>query len=94
MFETANILRRQQLAGTLQGTEATLAHQDLSALPIQLCPYLPLSERVWQLRYTMTSYDASYVAVAELLGVRLLTLDGRLSRASGPRCDIVTPSSS
>ena len=32
--------------------------------------------------------DASYVAVAELLGCPLLTGDARLSRAPGARCPV------
>ena len=91
MFETANILRRQEIGGALERAEATLAHLDLIALPMQLWPYLPLSERVWELRNSLTAYDASYVALAELLGAQLLTLDVRLARANGPRCDIVVP---
>ena len=91
MFETANVLRRQQLAGRLERVEATLAHEDVLSLPLQLWPYLPLATRIWELRDTLTVYDASYVALAELLGAPLITLDSRLRRASGPRCNIVTP---
>jgi predicted nucleic acid-binding protein len=36
----------------------------------------------------MTAYDAFYVALAEALECPLVTLDGRLARASGPRCRI------
>ena len=32
-----------------------------------------------------------YVALAEETGCPLLTLDRRLSRASGPKCEIVIP---
>lgn len=91
IFETANVLRRQQLAGRLEPVEATLAHQDLTSLAIQLWPYRPLAERSWELRGTLTAYDASYVALAEHLDAPLVTLDARLGRASGPRCQIVTP---
>ncbi len=91
MSEVANILRRQQLAGRLESLEATLAHQDLQALPLQLWPYLPLAGRAWELRETVTIYDASYVALAERLDGDLVTLDERLGRATGPRCPIRTP---
>lgn len=36
----------------------------------------------------MTSYDAVYVALAEMLDAPLLTLDERLASAQGPMCTI------
>ena len=91
LFETANILRRQQLARRLERAEANLAHRDLLTLPLQLWPYPALAGRAWDLRGTLTTYDASYVALAERLGARLVTLNHRLARASGPTCTILTP---
>jgi predicted nucleic acid-binding protein len=51
-----------------------------------------LLERAWELRDTVRSWDALYVALAEALDATLLTLDERLARADGPRCtiDVVT----
>ena len=46
---------------------------------------------VWELRHTVTPFDAWYAALAEELDVPLATLDARLVRASGPRCPYVTP---
>jgi predicted nucleic acid-binding protein len=37
------------------------------------------------------TYDAEYVALARLLGCRLLTLDARLARGAGRIAEIVTP---
>lgn len=48
-------------------------------------------ERVWNLRSAIITHDAWYIAVAEALGVPLATLDLRLSRVPGPRCEFVTP---
>lgn len=48
-------------------------------------------KRVWALREDLTSYDAWYVALAEVLECPLATLDRRLSRADGPACGVVTP---
>ncbi len=87
-FEAANILRRQMVSGHLSRSEAALAHADLIVLPLDLWPYAPLAERVWELRENLTSYDASYVALAELLEAALVTLDVRLANAPGPRCRI------
>lgn len=88
-FEASNILRRHALAGVLDASAATLAHADLLALPVDLYPYAGLAERVWELRANLTAYDASYAALAELLAAPLVTLDARLSRASGPKCSIL-----
>ncbi len=91
MFETANVLRRQQLSGRLEPVEAALAHQDLMSLSLQLWPYHPLADRAWDLLGTLTVYDASYVALAEELDAPLVTLDARMGRAVGPRCRVITP---
>ena len=42
-------------------------------------------------REWVTCYDASYVALAELLDAPLVTLDRRVARAHGPRCAFLTP---
>ena len=60
-------------------------------LDLALFPFAPFAERVWALRSNLSSYDAWYVALAEALGCPLLTLYARLSRASGPGCEIVVP---
>jgi len=91
LFETANVLRRQAAAGRISSLVATLAHSDLLALELDLWPYAPLAERVWELRGSLSVFDASYVALAELLDGDLLTLDVKLSRAPGPRCRVRTP---
>ena len=51
-------------------------------------PVFSLLDRVWELRDNLSAYDASYVALAELLDCSLLTADARLSRAPGVRCPI------
>jgi predicted nucleic acid-binding protein len=91
LYETANVMRRQALAGHVSHVEAGLAHQDLQDLALDLWPYRACAARVWELRQTLTVYDAAYVAVAEQVGGDLLTLDARLARASGPRCAVRTP---
>jgi len=39
----------------------------------------PFSERIWQLRHQFTSYDASYLALAEALQAPLYTCDAKLA---------------
>jgi predicted nucleic acid-binding protein len=91
LAEATNILRRLEASERLTRLEATSAQQDLLRLDIQLFPFDPIAERVWQLRRNLTCYDAWYVAVAESLGAPLATLDERLSKAPGPTCPFLLP---
>jgi len=89
--EATNILRRLELAKQLTTPEANAAHEDLMQLDLEVYSFEPFAERIWELRHTVTSYDAWYVALAEALGLPLATLDGRLSRAKGVNCKFLTP---
>ena len=53
--------------------------------------YEPLAGRAWALRDNLTSYDASYVSLAETLGAPLATLDIKLSKAPGTTCAFRLP---
>jgi predicted nucleic acid-binding protein len=88
--EATNILRRLERAKKITTPEANGAQDDLTQLDVELFPFEPFSARVWELRHTVTSYDAWYVAVAEELGFPLATLDERLGKAEGPRCEFLT----
>lgn len=68
-----------------------MAKNNLLRLELELFPFAPFADRVWELRKNITSYDAWYVAMAEVFDCPLATLDQKLSRASGPACKIVTP---
>ena len=90
-FEVANIIRRHELAGLVGADQAAQAHADLLDLAIEPWPYELLAARAWELRRNLSSYDASYVALAELLGARLVTLDRRIAGAPGVRCRVDVP---
>jgi predicted nucleic acid-binding protein len=89
-FECSNIIRRHELGGLVSADQAVQAHADLLDLPVDLWPYELLAERIWQLRANLTSYDAAYVALAETLGLALVTLDQRIQRAPGITCTVDT----
>jgi predicted nucleic acid-binding protein len=91
-FESANIIRRQEIAGNVSADQAAQAHADLLDLAIEQWPHELLAARAWELRHNLTVYDASYVALAELIGATLVTLDQRIEGAPGLRCTVATPS--
>lgn len=91
MAEVANVLRRLEGGPTLSRPEATISLRSLHRLEIELYPFEPLADRVWELRFNLTAYDAWYVALAESLGWPLVTLDRKMAGASGPRCEFHVP---
>lgn len=91
MFECANIIRRHELAALVSADQAAQAHADLLDLAIEQWPYELLASRAWALRHNLPSYDAGYVALAELTGATLVTLDRRIARVPHLRCAVATP---
>jgi predicted nucleic acid-binding protein len=89
-LEVASVLRRQLRHGDIDDRRASQALTDLIDLPLRRASHKPLLARCWELRGNLTVYDAAYVALAEVLDATLLTGDGRMSRATGPRCRIET----
>jgi len=87
-LEVASVLRRAAAANRLPDRRALLALKDLVDLPLRRAAHRPLLRRCWELRHTVTSYDAAYVALAETLGITLVTADAGLSRASGIACEV------
>jgi predicted nucleic acid-binding protein len=86
--ETFGIIRRLRISNAIDETLAALAIEDLRLWPGERFGHRALLDRAWELRENVRGWDAMYVALAEILEAPLLTLDGRLARASGPRCVI------
>lgn len=87
-LEVTSAWRRLSTAGALDERRVELAMTDLQALRVARVPHVRLLARCWELRSNLTIYDAAYVALAEILGVAVLTADRRLADAPGPRCPI------
>lgn len=87
-YEVANVLRRLHSKRRLASRHASQAFADFTTLDVALWDWSLISDRVWQLRANLSSYDAAYVALAELTSATLLTRDARLARAPGIRCAI------
>lgn len=90
-FEVANIIRRHELGKLISVDQAAQAHSDLLDLSIEQWPYEALAARAWELRRNLTSYDASYVALAELLDATLVTLDRGIGHVPDLRCTVASP---
>jgi predicted nucleic acid-binding protein len=87
-LEVQSVLRAAVRAGRIDEPRALDAWRALGSLPLTRARHRPLLARAWELRDNLSSYDASYVALAEALDCALLTADGRLAQAPGPRCRI------
>lgn len=86
-LEVTSVLRRHTSGGRITPERGDRALHDLIALPLMRVPPRPFLPRCWELRHNLTVYDATYVALAESLGARLVTTDARLAHAPGPRCE-------
>lgn len=61
---------------------------DLSVYPVARSHHKALVPRIWELRHAITPYDAAYVALAERLGVPLITCDAKLAKSNGHNAQI------
>ena len=86
--EVAQVLRnfvRDKAITAQRGQEAL---EDLGDLPLRRYPHDFLIPRIWELRATLTAYDAAYVALSELIDAPLLTCDGKIASAPGHHAKI------
>jgi predicted nucleic acid-binding protein len=77
--EVLSVLRGLVRGGKLDTATADQAGLDHFAFTITRHETAPLADRIWQLRHQFTSYDASYLALAEALDAPLYTCDSKLA---------------
>jgi predicted nucleic acid-binding protein len=87
-LEVTSALRGLLRAGKVDELRALMALADLRRLPLRRASHQGLVSRCWELRDNITVYDASYIALAEMLGTTLVTTDARMSRAPQKSCRI------
>ena len=87
--EVTQVLRRLAQRKEITIARAEQALNDLTHLLVERHEHRALLPRVWQLRDSLTAYDAVYVALAELLGAPLLTCDGKIASAPGHDAKVV-----
>jgi predicted nucleic acid-binding protein len=86
-LEAISGIRRLARTKSMSEADAQFALSSMRRLRISRFRHEPLYPRIWELRENVSIADAAYVALAESLGARLVTSDGRLVRATGPRCE-------
>jgi predicted nucleic acid-binding protein len=88
-LEVLNVMRKQVRDGYVSADRATVTLDVFFDLSIERFPTELLSPRIWELRNNMTSYDASYVALSEMLEAPLYTCDGKIGRSAGHTAKII-----
>ncbi len=86
--EAFGVARRRLLGDVLDPDEFQVGCVLLEQLPLQVHPSRRLLPRMAELAPSVAAYDSAFVALAEALEVPLVTIDARLGRAHGPRCEI------
>jgi predicted nucleic acid-binding protein len=87
-LEVPQAVRRLTLAGEISMARGEAALSDLLDLQLVRHEHALFVGRIWQLRTSMTAYDAVYVALAEGLSAALFTCDRKFARAHGHRASI------
>ena len=82
------MIRRYSGNGEIDAERGRVALADLADFPLRRYPHDFLLPRIWDLRNNLTGYDATYVALAEVLDTPLLARDRRLATAVGHRAKI------
>ena len=81
--------------GEISREDAEIIHARLEGCPVERMDPPNLGAEAWRIAEEMgwgRTYDAEYVALATLLGCRLVTLDTRLRRGADRLGMVITPS--
>jgi predicted nucleic acid-binding protein len=70
-------------------TDAAVPFRRYRLVSIRRFDHGPLLQRIWDLRHNLTAYDAAYVALAELTGTPLLTLNRKIASAPGHHAEVI-----
>lgn len=86
--EMFSAIRGLWLGKKLGDGQAERATKALAQMTVGTTSTAPLLPRMWELRSSLSAYDAAYVAAAESHGMTLVTADARIARSGAARCDI------
>ena len=85
-LEVVSVIGKAIAAGGLTEKRGLEAFTDFLAIPIERAGHTATLARAYDLRSSLTPYDAAYVALAELIDGPLLNGDTVLAREPGVRC--------
>lgn len=90
--ETLSGIRRAVRLRRISAQEGRKALADLTAWPVRRLTHRTFLGAAFDLRDSLSAYDALYVAVALALDARLVTVDRRLARAVAGIVPVLDPS--
>lgn len=80
--EVQSAIRGLVLGFRLPVARAARALESYDDLMLLRYPTQPLARAIWEMRDELTTYDATYVALATVLGCPLVTCDRKLASAA------------
>ena len=92
--EARSALHELRWRGEISAEDAAAARSRLERAPIELRRHSKLGEEAWRIADEFgwaKTYDAEYLALAQLLRCRLITLDARLHRSTAPLGFVIAP---
>lgn len=93
--EAVSVLHEQRWRGHVHAEDAQLVLHRIEVAPVQRRGHRRLRREAWLLADELgwaKTYDAEYLALARLLGCRVVTVDGRLRRGADRLGLVVLPS--
>jgi len=92
--EARSTLHLGLLKGKVGARHARLQHEHLESCPVRRVDDPEIGRTAWKIAEQFgwgRTYDAEYVALAQILGCRLVTLDGALRRGADRLGFVVSP---